>query len=76
MPPKHILNAPTTMMRQLGYGAGYQYDHNETDAFSGQNYFPEDMHRQVFYQPTDRGREAPIKERLERWNALRTKRTT
>jgi putative ATPase len=76
MPPKHILNAPTDLMRQLGYGAGYQYDHNETDAFSGQNYFPEDMPRQVFYQPTDRGREAAIKERLERWNALRTKRTT
>jgi putative ATPase len=73
-PPKHILNAPTDLMRQLGYGAGYQYDHNEADAFSGQSYFPDDMDRQVFYHPTDRGREAAIKERVDRWADLRTKR--
>jgi putative ATPase len=74
LPPKHILNAPTDLMKDLGYGRGYAYDHNAEDAFSGQDYFPEDMARQTFYEPTDRGREAAIKERLARWAALRAKR--
>jgi putative ATPase len=72
MPPAHIRNAPTRLMRDLGYGRGYAYDHDEEGAFSGQNYFPEEMERQSFYRPTDRGAEAEMRERLERWAALRT----
>ena len=75
MPPAHILNAPTDLMKDLGYGRGYQYDHEAPDAFSGQDYFPDDMKRQVFYEPAGRGREGPIKERLERWADLRTKKS-
>ena len=71
MPPKHILNAPTKLMREIGYGAGYAYDHDAEEGFSGQDYFPEGMRRRVFYRPTDRGAEAAIGERLERWAALR-----
>ncbi|HWA23264.1 MAG TPA: replication-associated recombination protein A [Caulobacterales bacterium] len=74
MPPKHILNAPTDLMKDLGYGRGYEYDHATEEAFSGQDYFPDDMERQTFYQPTARGREAPIKERLERWADIRATR--
>ena len=74
MPPKHILNAPTGLMKQLGYGSGYQYDHQAEEAFSGQNYFPEGMERQVFYAPRGEGTEARIRERLERWAELRDKR--
>jgi putative ATPase len=74
MPPKHILNAPTRLMRELGYGSGYAYDHDEEEGFSGQDYFPEGMRRQRFYRPTDRGAEAAIAERLRRWEALRAKR--
>ena len=70
-PPAHILNAPTSLMKDLGYGKGYQYDHDADEAFSGQNYFPDGMNRAVFYQPTDRGREKPIKERLEAWRKAR-----
>ncbi|MBV9432061.1 MAG: replication-associated recombination protein A [Hyphomicrobiales bacterium] len=70
-PPKHILNAPTKLMKQEGYGAGYAYDHDAPDAFSGQNYFPESMERQSFYRPTERGLEARIKTRLEEWARLR-----
>lgn len=66
-PPSHILNAPTKMMKQLGYGAGYQYDHDAEGQFSGQDYFPDGMERQSFYQPKGAGREAPIRERLELW---------
>ena len=73
MPPKHILNAPTALMGELGYGKGYAYDHDAEGGFSGQNYFPEDMKRRRFYQPTERGREAAIKERLAQWAALRGK---
>ncbi|HVY03940.1 MAG TPA: replication-associated recombination protein A [Caulobacterales bacterium] len=76
MPPKHILNAPTRLMKEIGYGAGYEYDHNAADGFSGQNYFPDDMKRRQFYQPTENGREAAIKERLERWAALRAKKSS
>ena len=54
-PPKHILNAPTKLMKQEGYGAGYDYDHNAAEAFSGQNYFPDGMARQQFYEPDGRG---------------------
>jgi putative ATPase len=73
-PPKHILNAPTKLMKQEGYGQGYAYDHDAPDAFSGQDYFPELMERQSFYRPTDRGIEARIKARLEEWATLRRER--
>jgi len=71
MPPKHILNAPTQLMKDIGYGEGYNYDHNTAEGFSGQNYFPDDMPREKFYDPVGRGREASIKERLEHWDKLR-----
>ncbi len=71
MPPKHILNAPTRMMKDLGYGRGYRYDHNEAEGFSGQDYFPEEMERIEFYQPTGRGAEREIAERLARWRQIR-----
>ncbi len=73
MPPKHILNAPTKMMKDLGYGAGYQYDHDTADGFSGQNYFPENMKRRPFYQPSERGFEREIRKRLDYWQRLRAK---
>lgn len=75
MPPKHILNAPTSMMKELGYGANYAYDHDAEDGFSGQNYFPDGMARQQFYQPVERGFERDIAKRLEYWSKLRAKRT-
>ncbi|MCE2516599.1 MAG: replication-associated recombination protein A [Alphaproteobacteria bacterium] len=71
MPPKHILNAPTGLMKDLGYGDGYVYDHDTADGFSGQNCFPDDMPRQVFYQPVERGFERDIKKRLEWWDKKR-----
>lgn len=71
MPPKHILNAPTRLMKDLGYGAGYEYDHDIEDAFSGQNYFPDGMPRQRFYHPNERGFEREIAKRLEYWDKLR-----
>ncbi len=74
MPPKHILNASTRLMKEIGYGRGYAYDHDEAEGFSGQDYFPEEMRRQRFYAPTDRGAEAAIAERLKRWDALRARR--
>ena len=74
MPPSHILNAPTKMMKEMGYGAGYAYDHDAEDGFSGQNYFPDGMARERFYAPTDRGREAAIKERLAKLAELRKER--
>ncbi|PIW31881.1 MAG: AAA family ATPase [Rhodobacterales bacterium CG15_BIG_FIL_POST_REV_8_21_14_020_59_13] len=74
-PPKHILNAPTKLMKSEGYGEGYAYDHNAEGGFSGQDYFPDTMKdRPVFYEPTDRGREAAIGERLAKWRELRAKR--
>lgn len=73
-PPMHIRNAPTRMMKELGYGKGYEYDHDAEGGFSGQNYFPDEMQRRVFYQPEGNGREAPIRERLERWRQLRARR--
>ncbi|MQX37542.1 replication-associated recombination protein A [Roseospira navarrensis] len=74
MPPKHILNAPTKMMKELGYGAGYAYDHDAEDGFSGQDYFPEEMGRTRFYDPPDRGFEREIRKRLDYWDRLRAKR--
>jgi putative ATPase len=71
-PPKHILNAPTRLMQQEGYGADYAYDHATPEAFSGQNYFPDGMARAQFYVPAGRGLEAEIKKRLEHWVKLRT----
>ena len=71
MPPHHILNAPTGLMRDLGYGKGYQYDHDTADGFSGQNYFPDGMSRRQFYEPTDSGFESRITERLKYWDKLR-----
>jgi putative ATPase len=71
MPPYHILNAPTGLMRELGYGKGYQYDHDTADGFSGQNYFPDGMSRRRFYQPTDSGFESRIAKRLKFWEKLR-----
>ncbi|GAA0577570.1 replication-associated recombination protein A [Craurococcus roseus] len=73
MPPAHILNAPTGLMRDLGYGRGYAYDHDEEEGFSGQDYFPDGMERRRFYRPTDRGAEAAARERLERWAELRAR---
>ncbi len=71
MPPSHILNAPTRLMKDLGYGAGYRYDHNEEGGVSGQNYFPDGMEREAFYRPTDRGAEADIAARIETLRARR-----
>ncbi|MCB1480054.1 MAG: replication-associated recombination protein A [Rhodobiaceae bacterium] len=70
MPPKHILNAPTKLMKEEGYGTGYAYDHDTPDGFSGQDYFPEELGRQTFYDPPDRGFERDIRKRLE-WFAKR-----
>jgi len=67
MPPKHILNSPTRLMKELGYGKGYAYDHDAEGGFSGQDYFPDEMERKTFYRPRGEGAEARIKERLERW---------
>ena len=72
-PPMHILNAPTKLMKEIGYGSGYQYDHNAEDGFSGQNYFPDGMAREEFYQPVERGFEREILKRLEYWKKLREK---
>lgn len=74
MPPKHILNAPTKMMKDMGYAAGYAYDHDAPDGFSGQDYFPEQMGRQVFYDPPERGFEREIRKRLTYWEKLRARR--
>ena len=76
MPPKHILNAPTKLMGQQGYGEGYAYDHDAEDGFSGQDYFPETMPRAAFYQPVERGHERELKKRLDYFAKLRAKRTT
>lgn len=73
-PPKHILNAPTAMMKDQGYGAGYDYDHDAEDGFSGQNYFPDAMERQVFYAPVERGFERDLKKRVDYFARLRAKR--
>ena len=71
MPPMHILNAPTRLMRDLGYGTGYVYDHATEEGFSGQNYFPDTVERRVFYRPSERGFEREVKKRLDYWDKLR-----
>jgi putative ATPase len=74
LPPKHILNAPTKLMKSEGYGRGYAYDHDAEEAFSGQNYFPDALGRQTFYDPPDRGFEREIRKRLDYWAKLRKER--
>jgi putative ATPase len=74
LPPKHILNAPTRLMRAEGYGEDYRYDHDAPDAFSGQDYFPEQLERQKFYDPPPRGFERELGKRLELWAQLRKQR--
>ena len=71
LPPKHILNSPTKLMKSEGYGGGYEYDHDAPEAFSGQDYFPEALGRQTFYDPPDRGFEREIRKRLDYWAKLR-----
>jgi putative ATPase len=73
-PPKTILNAPTKLMKGEGYGAGYDYDHDAPHAFSGQDYWPEALGRQYFYEPTERGFEREIRKRMEFWEKLRRER--
>ena len=75
-PPKHILNAPTKLMKEEGYGTGYLYDHDQPDAFSGQDYFPERLGRQKFYDPVDRGFERDIGKRIDYWAKLRAESET
>ena len=70
-PPKHLLNAPTEMMREIGYGKGYIYDHKLATGFSGQNYFPDEMEPQTFYHPKERGFERDLKKRINYWDKLR-----
>jgi putative ATPase len=74
LPPLHILNAPTKLMKELGYGRGYAYDHDTPDRFSGQDYFPEAMARQSYYRPTEGGFEGELRTRLERLARLRAER--
>ena len=73
-PPKHILNAPTNLMKDQGYGADYAYDHDAPDGFSGQDYFPETIERPEFYLPVERGFERELAKRLSYFNKLREKR--
>jgi putative ATPase len=73
-PPAHILNAPTKLMKDIGYGAGYQYDHAAPEGFSGEDYWPEGMEAQTFYEPVERGFEREVKKRLDYWNKLRSER--
>src|SRR5688572_25604380 len=75
LPPKHILNAPTNLMKSEGYGRGYSYDHDQDEAFSGQDYFPDALGRQQFYRPPDRGFEREIRKRLEYWAKLRNEKS-
>jgi putative ATPase len=74
MPPANILNAPTKLMKEIGYGEGYTYDHDAEGGFSGDNYWPDEMTPQTFYEPVDRGFERKIAERLDYWNKLRAER--
>jgi len=75
MPPPNILNAPTELMKDLGYGKGYAYDHDQEDGFSGDNYWPEEMRAQDYYTPVERGFERQIKERMQYWDKLRKERS-
>ena len=74
MPPANILNAPTKLMKEIGYGQGYAYDHDRDGAFSGDNYWPDEMTAQEFYRPSPRGFESKIQERLAYWDKLRAAR--
>ena len=74
MPPANILNAPTELMKNIGYGQGYSYDHEAEDGFSGDNYWPEEMQPQSFYEPVERGFERKVRERMEYWERLRKER--
>jgi putative ATPase len=74
LPPKAILNAPTKVMKREGYGDGYRYDHDEPDAFSGQDYWPEAIGRQSLYRPTERGFERDIGRRMAWWDTRRRER--
>ncbi len=74
MPPANILNAPTKLMKDIGYGKGYTYDHDAEEGFSGDDYWPEEMEPQTFYEPVERGFERQVKERIAYWNKLRTER--
>ena len=71
MPPHHILNAPTELMKEVGYGKGYVYDHDTAEGISGQSYFPDDMERRTFYRPFDCGYEQMLRERLAHWEEFR-----
>jgi putative ATPase len=75
VPPAHILNAPTRLMKDIGYGKGYAYEHDAEQGFSGQDYWPEGMDPQSYYEPGERGFEAKIRERIAYWNELREKRS-
>jgi len=74
MPPMNIVNAPTKLMKDAGYGAGYAYDHDAEDGFSGDKYWPDDMQPQTFYVPVERGFEREVKKRLDYWDKLRGER--
>jgi putative ATPase len=74
MPPQNILNAPTKLMKDIGYGKGYAYDHDAEEGFSGANYWPEEMERQTNYDPAERGFEREIRKRIDYWNKLHAER--
>src|SRR5688500_12398911 len=74
MPPANILNAPTKLMKDIGYGRGYTYDHDAEEGFSGDNYWPEEMEPQTFYEPVERGVERQVRERIAYWTKLRGER--
>ena len=76
MPPANILNAPARLMKDIGYGAGYRYDHDADEGFSGDNYWPEEMEPQTYYEPVDRGFEREVKKRLDYWDKLRRERNS
>jgi putative ATPase len=76
MPPRNILNAPTKLMKEIGYGEGYAYDHDAEEGFSGANYWPEEMEPQMFYEPVERGFERQVKERIAYWTKLRRERNS
>jgi putative ATPase len=75
LPPKHILNAPTKLMKDEGYGDGYEYDHNAEDGFSGQDYFPDEIDRETYYDPPERGFERELRKRLTYFEGRRSKRS-
>ena len=74
-PPSIILNAPTKLMKEIGYGKGYLYDHDQPDGFSGQNYFPDEVARERFYEPVERGFEREMSKRIQYFSRLREKRS-